>query len=98
MTLKLPRGVVEIKELTRTHLLRKIKLEFNNSLKYTKDYQSNVLIYPENLTTEQLVRENQKLKTEIQDLLSKESNTDCDTFSTALKLRKSIQDQEKEEP
>ena len=53
------RGISEIKESTRTHMLRKIKSEFQESMNYTKDSQNNVLTFPDNLSTEQLVKENQ---------------------------------------
>ena len=79
-------------------MLRKVKSEFKDSLNYTRDSRNNVLIFPDNLTTEQLVKENQNLKYEIQDLLSKDHNTVVDSVKVALKLRRSIQDQDKDEP
>ena len=96
------RRIFYVKESTRTHMLCKILPEYNDrcngTLMYTKDSQNNVLIYPDTLTIVQLVKENQDLKNEIQDLLSKDADTCIDPVTVALELRTNIQDHDKEEP
>lgn len=57
-----------------------------------------MLIFPDNLTVEQLVKENQDLKYEIQDILSKNVHCNDDSGNVAITLRSIIQDHVKEEP
>ena len=65
-------GLDEVKPSTKKHIHRKIKGEFGESIHVIPDEKGKLLVYPDNLSTSQLVKENQRLKEE---LLANKQNT-----------------------
>ena len=65
-------GLDEVKVSTKKHIHRKIKGEFGESIHVIPDEEGKLLVYPDNLSTSQLVTENQRLKEE---LLANKQNT-----------------------
>ena len=65
-------GLNEVKASTKKHIHRKIKGEFGESIHVIPDERGKLLVYPDNLSTSQLVKENERLKEE---LLAKKQNT-----------------------
>ncbi|KAG0711501.1 hypothetical protein GWK47_020495 [Chionoecetes opilio] len=56
-------GVDQVQDSTKKHLRQRIEKEFGGFLHIIQDHNGKLLIYPDNLTVHELVRENQSLKT-----------------------------------
>ena len=54
-------GVIEIKPSTITHL-RKLSVEFGDSLHLIQNESNKVIVYPDSLTRDQLVLSNHRLQ------------------------------------
>ena len=66
--------MTEVKASTKKHLQRKLASEFGDSLHFTPDDKDKILVYPDNLFMSVVVRENVKLKDELQKLKSSQSS------------------------
>ena len=67
---------MRVKLSTKKHILRKLKTEFGESIHVLHEDNGRVLLYPDNLTTADLEKENQALKDELNTLKQNVSNTD----------------------
>lgn len=58
-------GIDDVRDSTKKHLRRKLEKEFGESLHIIPDQKGKLLLYPDNLTVQDLVRENQTLRREL---------------------------------
>ena len=82
--------VDEVKLSTKKHILRKLNAEFGDSLHVVHETNGRVLLYPDNLTMDDLVMENQSLKDELHVLKQNTSNTDGLIAKVSTILRNDI--------
>lgn len=78
-------GVQNVRQSTKKH-----SSEFRDSLHFVLDDNGKLLVYPENLTFSEIVKENIRLKNE----LNKELDSDNILERAALQLRRCIQNHE----
>ena len=67
-------GIAAIKDSTKKHVRRNLETEFGDSLKFVQDLKGKVLVFPDSLSQDFLVKRNAKLESTIKDLEAK-----CDT-------------------
>ena len=91
-------NIKTIKQSTKKHIRRKLESEFEGVLHFVPDENGKILVYPDNLTRNQLVVANQKLQSDLQ--MARDRSGDYDTIinSTALHLRNCIQEQHSKMP
>ena len=61
-------GVDRVQDSTKKHIRRTLEQEFGESLHIIQDNNGKLLVYPDSLTIQELVRENQSLKKELKTL------------------------------
>ena len=81
-------GVEKVQDSTKKNIRKRIETEFGNSLHIIPDDNGRLLLYPDNLTIQALVRENQSLKKQLKHL-SKGDDQELRTKS-AKQLRADI--------
>lgn len=60
-------GVIQVAPSTKKHLRRKVEAEFGESLHIIPNDKGKLLVYPDNLTMDELVKVCQKLKDELKE-------------------------------
>ncbi|KAI3388753.1 hypothetical protein SNEBB_003675, partial [Seison nebaliae] len=68
-------GCDDVKLQTKKHIRRKLESEFGDSLHFINEANGRVLVYPDNLSLTQVLRENVKLKDNVQELESRSDMT-----------------------
>ena len=81
---------VEIQECTKKHLRRKLETDFGNMLHIVSDASGKLLVFPDSLSSDSLVRENQELKKELSMLKEDIENIQHVLAKAALHLRSTI--------
>ncbi|KAG0718081.1 hypothetical protein GWK47_053170 [Chionoecetes opilio] len=61
-------GVNQVQDSTKKHLRQRIEKEFGGFLHIIQDHNGKLLIYPDSLTVQELVREDQSLKKQLKTL------------------------------
>ncbi|KAG0726869.1 hypothetical protein GWK47_035731 [Chionoecetes opilio] len=61
-------GVDQVQDSTKKHLRETIEEDFGGFLHIIQDHNGKLLIYPDSLTVQELVRENQSLKKQLKAL------------------------------
>lgn len=84
-------GVQNVRQSTKKHIRRTLSSEFRDSLHFVLDDNGKLLVYPENLTFSEIVKENIRLKNELN---KKELDSDNILERAALQLRRCIQNHE----
>lgn len=87
-------GVDKVQDSTKKHIRQRIETEFGGSLHIIPDHNGKLLIYPDNLTVQELVRENQSLKKQLK-TLSRGDAQELQT-KTAKQLRADIKTKAKD--
>ncbi|KAK3886506.1 hypothetical protein Pcinc_009376 [Petrolisthes cinctipes] len=80
--------IAQVKESTKKHLRKKLESEFAGTLHIVPDGRGKLLITPDNLSTMEVVKENQSLKWELQTL--KSASVQDVITKAAIKLRSTI--------
>lgn len=87
-------GVTVIKDSTKKHTRRKLEAEFRDALHMCSHDKGKVLVFPDSLTMNDLAKENQQLKKELQSLRNQSSEVTVLLQKAALHLRSSRKFQE----
>ena len=82
-------GVIEIKPSTITHL-RKLSVEFGDSLHLIQNESNKVIVYPDSLTRDQLVLSNHRLQKEVNVLRASRSHIGESLKDVASEIRQSV--------
>ena len=60
-------GICEVKDCTKKHIRRKLECEFRESLHYISDDEGKLLVFPDNLSVEQVVLRMTKAEEQLQE-------------------------------
>ncbi len=85
-------GVTQVAPSTKKHLRRKVEAEFGESLHIIPNDKGKLLVYPDNLTMDELVKVCQNLKDELKE--HKSSISEDIISQVALKIRDDIRNQD----
>ncbi|KAL1262233.1 hypothetical protein QQF64_007498 [Cirrhinus molitorella] len=85
-------GVTQVTPSTKKHLRRKVEAEFGESLYIIPNDKGKLLVYPDNLTMDDLVKVCQNLKDELKE--HKSSFSEDIISQVALKIRDDIRNQD----
>jgi hypothetical protein len=61
-------GCSDIKKQTKNHIRRKLTAEFEESLHFISEINGKLIVYPDNLSITQVIRDNMKLKDKVKEL------------------------------
>ena len=71
-------GINEVKDSTKKHFRRKLEAEFGNSLHILQDDKGKLMVYPDNLSRNELVKQVIILTDKVE--LLQRNNSDLDTM------------------
>ncbi len=69
-------GIHDVKDSTKKHVRRNLESEFGESLLFVQDSKGKVLVYPDGLSRDELVRQNVDLMNEVEKLKGKLDSDD----------------------
>lgn len=81
-------GVKEVKYHTKKNLRRRIEQVYGSRIRFTMSDSGKLLMFPDTLTREELVRKNENLTSKLKEI---HSSSQQQVISTALQLKKDIQ-------
>ena len=87
-------GVTEVKSSTKKHIQRKLVAEFGESLHMIPDDKGKILVFPDNLSLGEVVKENVRLKEELQVFKENMSHNENMVKTVSLMLRNDVKMQE----
>ena len=90
-------GVDRVQDSTKKHIRRTLEQEFGESLHILQDNNGKLLVYPDSLTIQELVRENQSLKKELKTLRMSTGDPQVQLCKAAKQLRADIKAKAKDE-
>ena len=70
-------GCYNVKQHTKNHIRRKLETEFNGALHFISEANGKVLVYPDNISLAQVLRENVKPKDTVHNLQSTNNISHC---------------------
>ena len=91
-------GVTEVKSSTKKHIQRKLVAEFGESLHMIPDDKGKILVFPDNLSLGEVVKENVRLKEELQVFKENMSHNENMVKTVSLMLRNDVKMQETKMP
>ena len=90
-------GVDLVQDSTKKHIWRTLEQEFGESLHIIQDNNGKLLVYPDSLMIQELVRENQSLKKKLKTLRMSMDEPQVQLCKAAKQLRADIKAKAKDE-